>query len=120
MSYADTARAFAAAEYGNAISGKHDALRMSEWAESRRRAMSAQTIAHNHAFHVSDVASDLRAMLETPETTENHAERARWIEHNARALLRAIGENGRTLSQEAEAFRTLPDAAYADAMNGRN
>jgi hypothetical protein len=91
MSYAETARAFVAAE--------PSVLPMSEWAEARRNFMSPQTIAANHAFHVSDVAHDLRAMLDTPSPapdqltlTVEQLERYRWIERNARALLSAIGE----------------------------
>lgn len=90
MNYRDTAREFARAERNFPAPN----LRMSEWAEARRDTMTPLTIAHNHAFHVSDVAENLRAMLATdPTDLEGRAERARWVEHNARALLAAIGED---------------------------
>lgn len=106
MTYRDTARAYVKAEQSQ-IFGRPDsphalaaaALPVDDWTASRRDVMSPQTIAHNHAFYVSDAAHDLRAMLAAPapeptdlNLTPAQIERYRWIEHNARRLLAAIGE----------------------------
>lgn len=95
MSYPETARAFTAAEHGPAISGQHDALPMSAWAEARRDLMSPQTIAMNHAAYVRDAAQEARENLAHLEARPNEwftPGEAIRATRALRALLAAIGE----------------------------
>ena len=78
-------------------------LPMSEWGEARRDLLTPQTVAVNHALHVSGCAHDLRrdaAILEAhylagiatlPDEGAAYHNAGRLIE-SARALLAAIGE----------------------------
>lgn len=98
MTYPETARAYAAAEYGPAISGQHDALPMSNWAEARRDLMTPQTVAENHALHVQDCAAELREIIADVRPYSGWAlnsEDAAQLADAARALLAAIGEGER-------------------------
>lgn len=100
MTYRDTARRLALAEqstrYGAAPTPHAlaaDKLPMSEWAEARRHDMTPQTIAHNHAAHVSDTAAELRDILDAyDEGPADPLALAEELQDAARALLAAIGE----------------------------
>lgn len=98
MSYRDTARAYAQITRpdptaNNRAAADHFAageLPLSEWAEARRESMTPQTVAANHALHVSDTAHELR------QTIAAIRERSMWagglLADRAAALLAAIGE----------------------------
>lgn len=101
MTYAETARHFANAE-SPSKNGRPDNpearaaahLPMSEWAESRRHLMSPQTIAANHAMHVSGWAEVLRrALIDRAECgASDEGEVNDRLAHAAHSLLTAIGE----------------------------
>ena len=103
MTYRDTARAFVRAENETRAGFTptpgalaSDRLPMSEWAESRRETMTPQTIAQNHALHVSDCAAELRELIEDTRPFSGWAmnsEDAAALATAARALLAAIGED---------------------------
>jgi hypothetical protein len=103
MSYQETAHRYAVASFRTY--GEHptsmqrieacERLPLSEWADALRVIMTPQTIAANHALHVSDCALDLRrALWEADETDDPMARLAALanVEDAARALLAAIGE----------------------------
>lgn len=94
MSYRDTARAFVAAERHDAEAAER--LPVSEWSQVRRDLLSPQTVAANHALHVSGWAGELREAVEEfatagPEDTAR-AEIEQRVIDAGRELLRAIGE----------------------------
>lgn len=97
MSYRRTLDAYTAAEDGDTTAAAD--LPLSEWAEARRLNMTPQTVAHNHAAHVSDAAHALRETLR-PDGFDwddvfmrgGVTLRAFKMERAARALLAAIGE----------------------------
>lgn len=101
MTYRDTARAFATAERDPYYQhpDAYETLPLSEWSEARRHDMTPQTIAANHALHVSGTAAALRETLRPSDFDWNAALsegrvtfRAYKMEQAARALLLAIGE----------------------------
>lgn len=95
MSYQSTARWFVSAErwLPDAPATRQraaDRLPLSEWGEARREHMTPQTIAANHALHVSGVADDLRETLDAIDSGD--AVKPETLIRRARALLAAIGE----------------------------
>ena len=100
-SYPDTAAAYVIA--GDLLARQvltprtaADLLPLSEWAEPRRRHMTPQTVAANHALHVRSSADDLRrALWEAAQWEADPMGRLAAladVEDAARALLAAIGE----------------------------
>ncbi|GAB2699167.1 hypothetical protein BKA24_001761 [Microbacterium marinum] len=95
MSYRDTARAFVDAQsayaFPDRLRAAARALPMSEWAEARRDQMTPQTVAANHAAHVSDAAHALREIIRAYDAdAPNYREDE--LRDAAHALLAAIGE----------------------------
>ena len=101
MTYAETARRFVRASESTRAGAAPDAatlaadnLPMSPWAESRRVLMSPQTIAANHALHVSDAADDLASAIASYArgTADERTGAGDALANAARVILRAIGE----------------------------
>ena len=111
MSYPDTAAAYVIA--GDLLAPQRltpraaaDLLPLAEWSESRRRHMTPQTVAANHALHVRSSAAWLRETIAAHEraalangredaddmTDERERVAGMEVADAARALLAAIGE----------------------------